>query len=98
MFCPFFLFVEIKITNLYFFFFTFFFGSFEQIKETNFSLCIVFPKHSINRLFRDLRPSNTAFLYHRWDIASWPGKKCKQFARYATTGKSFFKEYNELFF
>lgn len=58
----------------------------------------MYPKHSINRLFRDLPPNNTAFLYHRWDIAKWPGKKCKQFARYATTGKSFFKEYNELFF
>lgn len=63
-----------------------FFNSLKQIKETNFSLCIVFPKYAVNRILRDLPPSHTAFLYHRWDIASWPGEKCKQFARYATSG------------
>ncbi|XP_065940596.1 VWFA and cache domain-containing protein 1 isoform X3 [Magallana gigas] len=69
----------------------------QQIKETNFSLCIVFPKYSVNRILQDLPPSHTAFLYHRWDIASWPGEKCKQFARYATTESSVVKLTPEAF-
>ncbi|XP_061178007.1 VWFA and cache domain-containing protein 1-like [Saccostrea echinata] len=61
---------------------------------SNFSLCLVMSKNnSLTTLADRSRPSvqSNDFVYHRWDLTTWPQPFCRHFSRYATKAKTTIK-------
>ncbi|XP_062591885.1 VWFA and cache domain-containing protein 1-like [Saccostrea cucullata] len=61
---------------------------------SNLSLCLVMAKNnSLTSLAFHSRPSvqSNDFVYHRWDLTTWPQPFCRHFNRYATKAKTTIK-------